>query len=239
MNEKVKQINKYREKLDVGEKGEIFVLEYEKKQLTNYPRLAKRVRRVSTYAPRAGYDIQSYFPDGRLKFIEVKATTGADEPFEITDNEWQIARQFGQSYYIYRVYNLNSEKPMISIIENPTNCIYREPLVWKVHYSAQKLKEHFSSNSCTESNLSSTKINNSFLNLPREIKFFTIASNAKKPREVILSIKVENKPWISNCQICGEEEAGIYFVGFNGFQFLNEGHYLCLNCLLKYRELFL
>lgn len=241
-DEKVERVNNYKEKLNVGEKGEIYVLEYERNQLADYPGLAKKVRRVSTYSARAGYDIQSYYPDGRLKFIEVKATTGKDMPFEITENEWQVAKRFGESYYIYRVYNLNSEVPIIKIIENPTDVIYREPLLWKAHYFVQKSNEDFLSSSGIQSSVSSVEINNSFLNLPRKIKFFAFNSHKKKPREVILSIKIERNLWLGepgSCQICGEEEAGIYFVGFNGFQFQNEGHYLCLNCLLKYRELFL
>lgn len=46
----------------------------------------------------AGFDIQSYFLDGKLKFIEVKTTTGnINTPFFITANELAFSEEFSES----------------------------------------------------------------------------------------------------------------------------------------------
>lgn len=92
-DDKERYIKQYIEQQSTGEKGEQFALMEEKRLLSGYPSLSQRVRRISTYSPRAGYDIQSYFPDGRLKFIEVKTTTGESDSFEMTDTEWQVAME--------------------------------------------------------------------------------------------------------------------------------------------------
>lgn len=108
----------------VGEKAELFVLEYEQKRL-GLP-LCKRVRRISEIDVAAGYDIvsfnslQSQEPD---RFIEVKAVSGTG--FYWSKNEYEISKLKGENYFLYLVNLLKiadeGYKPLI--ISNPAQTI--------------------------------------------------------------------------------------------------------------------
>lgn len=54
-----------------------------------------------------GYDIMSFNPDGSLRYVEVKTTTGGKgTPFIMTINELKFSQEFAHNYHLYRVYNL-------------------------------------------------------------------------------------------------------------------------------------
>lgn len=103
---------------DLGRKGELLVVEYEKKDLVEKgrPDLAERVLHVSDVeGDGAGYDIRSFTPEGKTKYIEVKTTPkSASTSFYISPNEVDFSRQHQDNFYLYRVYNyqdsLNSGK---------------------------------------------------------------------------------------------------------------------------------
>lgn len=86
----------------VGEKAELFVLEYERKRL-GLP-LSEKIRRISEIDVTAGYDIvsftssQSQEPD---RFIEVKAVSNAG--FHWSKNEYEIAKLHGEKYFLYLI----------------------------------------------------------------------------------------------------------------------------------------
>lgn len=86
----------------VGEKAELFALDYEKKRL-GLP-ISEKVRRISEIDVTAGYDIvsfdspQSQEPD---RFIEVKAVSSAG--FYWSKNEYEIAKLHGEKYFLYLV----------------------------------------------------------------------------------------------------------------------------------------
>jgi len=72
-----------------------------------------------------GYDILSLQPQlsRRKKFIEVKTTKKNYEsdvviPFFMSINEWSVAEQSGDDYFIYRVI-ITREKVSIISIQNP------------------------------------------------------------------------------------------------------------------------
>jgi hypothetical protein len=96
---------------ELGLAGELQVLNHEQEHLKiqGCSDLAQKVRHVSQVdGDGAGYDILSYMPDGKQKYIEVKTTTGAPEtPFYITSNEVAFSEQHSSNYYIYRVYNFD------------------------------------------------------------------------------------------------------------------------------------
>ncbi|MEA5024604.1 Ribonuclease 3 [bioreactor metagenome] len=104
----------------IGMAGEKFVLEWERGYLEKIGRidLAKRIVWEAQKNCAAGYDILSYFADGSPKYIEVKSTSGNSMSFEVTANEWEWAKYYGENYCIYRVFNVfgttNMEK-----LENP------------------------------------------------------------------------------------------------------------------------
>lgn len=97
----------------LGDLGEEFALQYERHLLIGHDRedLAKRVRWVSKEdGDGAGYDIKSYEPNGREKFIEVKTTVGGNRtPFYISRNETDFSRETGDRYRLVRLYNFRRQ----------------------------------------------------------------------------------------------------------------------------------
>jgi uncharacterized protein DUF3883/uncharacterized protein DUF3427 len=99
---------------DLGLKGELLVVEHEKRRLAENgrPDLAERVRHVSVIeGDGAGYDIESFTPEGETKYIEVKTTSqpvGAS--FFISPNELEFANQHSENYYLYRVYDYRNDR---------------------------------------------------------------------------------------------------------------------------------
>lgn len=103
-NEKQKSYN------DIGELGENLVIEFEKNILQKNKKL-NLVDEVKKVKDGNGYDIISRKLDGSVKYIEVKTTTGnSDTPFQVTLNEVAFSELNSDSYYLYRVYNLDRNK---------------------------------------------------------------------------------------------------------------------------------
>lgn len=110
-----------------GERGELFVLEFEKKRITDSVKQAM-IERVSTIDVTAGFDIVSFNDNSSSqidRFIEVKTFKGV-EHFHWSDNEKNTASFMGESYFIYLVdidcINKESYEPII--IQNPAKVIF-------------------------------------------------------------------------------------------------------------------
>jgi len=98
----------------LGERGEQFVLDFERFRLeqAGRPDLAQDVKWVSKEkGDGAGFDIQSFTVESEEElFIEVKTTNcGKYQPFYITDNELAYSLQWNQQYCLYRVYDFKNE----------------------------------------------------------------------------------------------------------------------------------
>ena len=66
-----------------------------------------------------GYDIYSTSPDGKNRCIEVKARD--NHAFVVlTSNEWSVAKQLKDTYFLYVVLNARTQ-PELYIIQNPTD----------------------------------------------------------------------------------------------------------------------
>ncbi|CAF30315.1 MrcB family domain-containing protein [Methanococcus maripaludis] len=95
----------------LGSSGEKLVYDYEVSFLNENgcPNLAKNVKHVSEEdGDGAGYDILSYDLKGNEKYIEVKTTkNGKNTPFIVSRNELEFSKEYGDKYYIYRVYEFN------------------------------------------------------------------------------------------------------------------------------------
>ena len=95
----------------LGHAGERLVVETEMRSLRLAGRhdLAGRVRHVAEIeGDGAGYDVESYTPDGEVKYIEVKTTQGAGTTaFFLTANELAFADRHSRRYYLYRVYDFD------------------------------------------------------------------------------------------------------------------------------------
>lgn len=98
---------------ELGRAGEKLVLENEISSLRDAGRhdLANRVRWVSdTDGDGAGYDIASFYPDGREKFIEVKTTNGGERsPFYVSSNELAASREKPGAWCLVRVWDFSRE----------------------------------------------------------------------------------------------------------------------------------
>ena len=108
-----------RSKVELGDEGEKFIFEYEKKRVSAFNvRLANKVLSLGKQKG-LGYDIQSVIAEPGekaefVKYIEVKSTKRVTAPdinsttwldtLNITRNEYVAAEQHGEYYAIYRVY---------------------------------------------------------------------------------------------------------------------------------------
>lgn len=109
-----------------GERGELFVMEYEKKRISD-PNKQSLIQRISIIDVTAGFDIvslnsnESKEPD---RFIEVKTYKGS-EHFIWSDNEMDKASIMGESYYLYLVDDdcISRDGYEPRIIQNPASAI--------------------------------------------------------------------------------------------------------------------
>jgi len=97
----------------LGEAGELLVVEHEKKRLLSEGRadLAEQVVHVAKVeGDGAGYDVLSFDSSGQKKYIEVKTTRGdASTDFYMSSNEIRFAAFAGEHYYLYRLYSFNKD----------------------------------------------------------------------------------------------------------------------------------
>jgi len=105
---------------ELGAAGEEWVIDLEKEQLRRLgrPDLGDRVDWVArSLGDGAGYDIGSFWPDGRSRMIEVKTTNlGPKTPFYITRWEIETSRRHAHSYSLYRVHGF-ARDPRIYVLD--------------------------------------------------------------------------------------------------------------------------
>jgi hypothetical protein len=122
----------------LGKAGEAFVVDVERKQLTQADRedLARKVRWVAEEdGDGVGYDIYSFDPQGHERFIEVKTTNGAARtPFFLSRNECEVAAEHPKDWSIYRVH-LFARQPRIFTISPPLeDAIHLKPETWRASF---------------------------------------------------------------------------------------------------------
>jgi hypothetical protein len=98
----------------LGRAGEERILRHEQSVLkaAGRPDLADSVRWTSEEeGDGAGYDIASFTPDGKPRFIEVKTTNGGWDrtPFYISRNELAVADQNRDRWSLLRVWNFSRD----------------------------------------------------------------------------------------------------------------------------------
>ena len=97
----------------LGQKGEEFVVEFERKRLYDggQRELVKRIEwTAKVKGDGAGYDVQSFNEDGSTRLIEVKTTgLGKYFPFNVTVNEVRCSEARPQQFHLYRVFNFGPD----------------------------------------------------------------------------------------------------------------------------------
>ena len=68
-----------------------------------------------------GYDLHSTTPKGEIRYIEVKARAER-APVVLTSNEWSVAEQLENDYFLYVVLDAATQ-PDLYIIRNPADVV--------------------------------------------------------------------------------------------------------------------
>lgn len=99
-------------KIDVGNKGDLIVLNYERRRVLRdegREKLSFLIHAAKTIGDGLGYDIQSIKNEQHI-YIEVKTTTGDFwSQLFFTRGEVDAMEKFGNRYYFYRVYNFSQK----------------------------------------------------------------------------------------------------------------------------------
>lgn len=98
----------------LGERGEAFVIEYERYRLglCGRPDLAVEVEWSSSeHGDGLAYDVRSFDAERDQElFIEVKTTnSGKYQPFFVSDNELEFSRERSEQYSLYRVFDFKRQ----------------------------------------------------------------------------------------------------------------------------------
>lgn len=120
-----------KEAREIGQLGETFVVRLERRRLTaaGRPDLADLVQHTALTNVAAGYDVLSYSTDGSPKYIEVKSTTADSAHFELTDNEYQVAKTHRDCYWIFRVFDIRRSSPSLLCLQDPARLIEEQSLI--------------------------------------------------------------------------------------------------------------
>lgn len=108
----------------LGRAGEEWVFGFEHQRLLSIgePDLLQKIEWTSELrGDGAGYDILSCESFSVPRYIEVKTTNGGlSSPFVISRNELEFSRDFGEEYYLYRLFQFR-QKPMLYMLHGPVS----------------------------------------------------------------------------------------------------------------------
>ena len=162
VDEEPKKLKRTNNKIELGDEGEEFVLNFEKDRVSKFnAHLVNKVLGLGK-TKGLGYDIQSVIAEPGdfsefVKYIEVKSTKRVTAPdlkdevwtdtINITRNEWIAAMQHKKFYSIYRVYFIRGGVVMY-IIKNPyqkkmDNIIDVVPLTYRVDFQNNSIDESY------------------------------------------------------------------------------------------------
>ncbi len=120
----------------LGQRGEEFVVEFERKRLHDGGQqdLVKRIEwTAKVKGDGAGYDIQSFNQDGSTRLIEVKTTgLGKYFPFNVTVNEVRCSEARPEQFHLYRVFSFGTDARLYMLPGPLSRSCYLDP----AHYRA-------------------------------------------------------------------------------------------------------
>lgn len=113
----------------MGEEGELFVLDFERKRCPYTEQQKKKIKQISEIDVSAGYDIISFHRETstQRRYIEVKTFEGNNH-FHWSKNEINSAKLRKRDYYIYLVdYNKITEEDYVpTMIQDPYQEVFVE-----------------------------------------------------------------------------------------------------------------
>lgn len=122
----------------LGRAGECFALDFERWRLVQLGagQLAERVEHVAqTQGDGLGFDIQSFEPDGRERFIEVKTTSfGERTPFFVSANELRFARSEADRFHLYRLFDFRGSPRMFDLIGPIEHSCALDPTTYRASF---------------------------------------------------------------------------------------------------------
>jgi hypothetical protein len=119
----------------LGLTGELLALRYEQFRLSRlgHERLADKVTHISvTEGDGAGFDILSFEPDGRERFVEVKTTRFAKEtPFFASRNEVDFASSHASQFHLYRVFDFKRSPRLFGLAGSLQERCHLDPISYR------------------------------------------------------------------------------------------------------------
>jgi hypothetical protein len=125
----------------LGAAGEEFTVRFEQARLlaARKERLASAVERVSvTRGDGLGFDVLSYEPDGRERWIEVKTTSyGPATPFFVTRNEVDVSRRDAERFRLFRVFDFRRRPRLFEKPGQIEHSFWLDPVQFSARLSDQ------------------------------------------------------------------------------------------------------
>lgn len=122
----------------IGRAGEEFVVQFEQWRLAKqgFGQLAERVQHVSvTQGDGLGYDVLSFWPDGRERHLEVKTTAfGQTTPFFVSSNEERFSRDHADTFSLYRVFDFRAAPRIFELPGQISNHCNLDPVTYKASF---------------------------------------------------------------------------------------------------------
>lgn len=123
----------------LGKAGEEFIVDFERWQLLKLGlgQLADKVDHVAkSQGDGLGYDVLSFEPNGRERFIEVKTTAfGEETPFFVTSNELSFAREAGEQFKLCRVFDFRAAPRFFELAGPVEQHFYLDPATYRASLS--------------------------------------------------------------------------------------------------------
>jgi hypothetical protein len=123
----------------LGLAGEEFIMAYERHRLfiAGKTSLSDKVEHVSkTKGDGLGFDVLSYEPDGRERFIEVKTTAfGKETPFFLSRNEAEFSEACAEQFHLYRLFEFRRQPRMFDLNGKVRNWVNLDPITYLARFS--------------------------------------------------------------------------------------------------------
>ena len=125
--------------LSLGLAGEEFVVQFEHWRLKalGEHKLADKVDHVAkSKGDGLGYDVLSFDPDGRERFIEVKTTTfGKATPFFVSRSELALSKGAREQFHLYRLFEFRSAPRLFDLKGSLYEHCVLDPVTYRACFS--------------------------------------------------------------------------------------------------------